>query len=261
MGSHTPWWLTLAVSPDGKTIVLGGDNRTLIGRRANAFHSKRIWLGTTIWGHFNRTGTKLIVEDTDYKIDLIDVKSLKSEKAISKSGFFTTAVNADLGAGLDRNFKGHTITIRNLTSLEAKQTIKLGTKKVAAFALNPTGTRLAVLTQAKTDASEPTNRRVPREYTGVDKDIYRQKNDGKTSTMLVFDVSTGKTISTTKTYYTSRIGSRIVFAKDTPVVLHSGNVNAAIGSDGTVTLFKFEHGLNYGMGVSHDGHGLRRWNV
>ena len=148
MGSYALGGLTLAVSPDGKTIVLGGDNRTLYLVDAQTLSvQKRIWFGTTIWGiHFNKTGTKLIVEDTDYTIDLIDAKSLKSEKTISKTGFFTTAVNADLGAGLDRNFKGHTITIRNLTSLDAKQTIKLGTKKVAAFGLNPAGTRLAVLT-------------------------------------------------------------------------------------------------------------------
>ena len=255
--AHTPrGGLAIAVSPDGKTIVAGGDNRTIYQvESATMTVQKRHWLKTTIWSiHFNQAGTKIIVEDTKMNLHLLDAQTLATSKVLSKAGFFTTARNADLGVSLDANYKGHRLAIRSLTDLSEQRAIDFPKgQKVGAFGLNSTGTKLGVITQATKDSAEPVNRKVPRELRGVEKDVFKQKNDGKTAIVQVYDVATGKKLSEAKTYYTTQNGALVAFAGDTPVFINFSNVNAGVGPDGKTTIFRMPHGLNYGWARSEDG--------
>ncbi|MCP5102345.1 MAG: hypothetical protein GY950_03150, partial [bacterium] len=66
--AHTPknGLGAVAVSPDGKTIVVGGDTRTLYVLDPSSLEvKKRIWLKTNIYEMaFNKDGSVLVVEDT-----------------------------------------------------------------------------------------------------------------------------------------------------------------------------------------------------
>ncbi|MEE2786891.1 MAG: hypothetical protein VX589_06095 [Myxococcota bacterium] len=255
--AHTPrGGLAIAVSPDGKTIATGGDNRTLyIVDAATMTVQKRHWLKTTIWGiHFNQAGTKIIVEDTKMNLYLIDATTLVTEKVLAKSGYFTIARQAGLGVSLDGNYKGHTLSVRSLADLSTTKTIEFPKgQKVGAFGLNAKGTQVAVITQAVKDPSETVIRKAPRELTGADKDTFKQKHDGKTALVQVYDIGTGKKLSEAKTFYTTQTGSLVTFIDNTPAFINFSNVNATVSPDGKTTLFRMPHGLNYGWGVSEDG--------
>ncbi len=248
--------LAVALSPDGKVMAAAGDNRVLyVIDPAKMEVAQRNWLGTCIVDlEFNKDGSKLVAEDSDGTLHLIDAKTWNPVKKEAKAGKMSAARKADLGAGLNPDYNGQIIRFLSLNDLGAKGKVTLAKgEKVAALGLDPEGARLAVWLEPVTDDSEPKGGNPPADLKGLAADEFRLKNDGKTSRLLVFKVPGGEKQSEHKLYYSpSTSGAKILFKGDDVLVVNYTNLNAQINPKGEVTLFKLDNSFNYGIGISPD---------
>jgi hypothetical protein len=256
LASHPLGGLAVAVSPNGKVMVAAGDNRVLyVINPAKMVVAKRVWLGTCVVDlEFNKDGSKLVAEDTDGTLHLIDAKTWNPLKKEPKAGKLSAARQADLAAGLSPDHSGHAIRFLSLSDLGAKGNMMFAKgEKVAALGLDPQGARVAVWLEPVKDDSEPKGGNPPADLKGLAVDEFRLKNDGKTSRLLVFKVPGGEKQSDHKLFYSPPTGgAKILFQGDDVLVVNYTNQNARINPKGEVSLFKLDNSFNYGIGFSPD---------
>ncbi|PKO18790.1 hypothetical protein CVU37_05275 [candidate division BRC1 bacterium HGW-BRC1-1] len=248
--------LAVALSPAEDVMVAGGDNRALlIVDTAKMEVTNRAWLGVSITDlQFNKDGSQLLVQDTDGTIHQVDAKKWEVAKSEKKADQMSVSREADLVAALDADYAGQVVKILSASDLspKGKVTLEKG-QKVVALGLNASGTRLAVLLDAVTDATEPKATETPKDLKDLAADEFKLKNDGKTSQFMVFEVPEGKKIVDKKLYYSpSSSGAKIFFSGDNALLVNYSNLNATVTPEGEVTLFKFENSYNYGIGASPD---------
>lgn len=248
--------LAVAVSPDGKKLMSAGDNRTLYTIDAATMEvTARHWLGDGILAlSFTSDGSRLVAESTDEALLLIDANSGAVIKKEDKAGRMSTALTADLVAGLNPHYNGHIVRLFAMSDLTPKTSISfVKGDKVAAMGLSPDGKRLAVWLDPVSDDTEPVNRTVPADKKGLEADEFKQKNDGKTSRVLLFNTADGSKIADYKTFYSpSSSGATIFFQGENVLIVTYSNLNLKVDAKGECTLFKLEGSFNYGLGASAD---------
>jgi len=256
--AHTPLGgLAVAVSPDGKTVVAGGDSRTLYVLDAGSLAVKsRVWVKTSIWAlHFSQDGTKLIVEDTGPTLSVVDTGTWQVERSEIKLGHLSPARQVDLGAALGQGSDGSpVIRVVSLGDLAEKAAIPFEKgQRVAAFGLNADGTRLAVFMEGTKDEGEPTAKSgdTPKELRGAAAEEWKQRNDGKTAMFFEFEVPSGKKLAERKLFYTTG-EARVFYAGGAVHAVSYSNVNARLAADGKVEIFQTANSFNYGHGISAD---------
>ena len=249
--------LAVAVSPDGSTLLAGGDNRTLYVLDPGSLEVKqRLWLGTTIVAlHYNKDGSRLLVQDSDGVVHFLDSKDFKKLSEHEDLDKMSMAAQADIAAGLDSNYQGN--AVRFFSTQDGTELGKVLFAKgdsVNCFGLNTTGDTVAVLMNGKTDAAEKklSYSDIPKDLKGVARDEFSQKNDGKTAVFATFKVPSGEKIAEHKLFFTSNANARILFDDSDALVVNYSNDNARIKSDGTVEMFELGNSYNYGIGLSPD---------
>jgi len=250
--AHTPLGgLTVAVSPDGKVVAVGGENRVLYIVNPATFEvTNRVWLKTSIWGMaFNKDGGKLLVEDTSETLYFLNPANWTVEREVKKSGFMAPSYAADICAVKGG---GKEISVISMTDAASKMKVTFE-KNVSSFGLNAEGTRLAVLSRYDKDTGEKEVKYsdIPKELKGVEKAAFQQQNDGKTSTLYIIEVPSGKILQETQIFYTTSDGAIVFFQGDAVIVVNYADVNAKIPSEGDIEIFKLG-GSNYGIGISRD---------
>lgn len=248
--------LAVAVSPSGDVLVAGGDNRALLViDPAKMETTSRAWLGVSILAlEFNKDGSRLLVEDTDGTVHLVDAKTWQVLKAEKKAAQMAAAPGADLVAVLDADYNGNVVRVLAMTDLAEKGKAALPKgQKVAALGLNADGTKLAVLMESVADEGEPKETKVPADLKGAAAEEFRTNNDGKTSQFVVFTVPAMEKAAEHKLNYSPSVtGARILFSGDNALVVNYSNVNASVAPDGKVTVFQLGNSYNYGIGWSAD---------
>jgi WD40 repeat protein len=248
--------LAVAVSPDGKTLVAAGDNRTLYFINSATMEvTGRHWLGTPILAiSFNKAGDRIVAESTDEALLLIDAANGKIIKQEDKAGKVAVALEVDLAVARNPSHSGQIVRVLSLTDLSDKASINFDKDdKIAALGLSPDGKTVAAWLEPVNDDSEPKNTKVPEGVKGLDADEFRQRNDGKTSKLLTFNAADGSKLSEQKLYFSpSATGATIAFQGDDVLIINYSNLNAKIDPKGEVTLFKLKSSYNYGIGVSAD---------
>ncbi len=242
----------VAVAPDGKTLVVGGDNRVLYVIDSSSLEVKnRIWFKTNIYEmEFNKDGSILVVEDTSESLYFIDTRNWQAVKTISKAGSMSAAPAAGLLAGVAKGYSKSTVKFISMKDGTQKGQVEFPAK-VAALGLNARGNRLVLLAAGPKEKEKKNPK--PKELKGLEADVFKQKNDGKVSILAVFDVPSGKKISEKIIFYSVSSPVFLVGEKITYILDYS-NVNARIEGD-NITLFKSMSSYNYGIGVSPD----RKW--
>jgi hypothetical protein len=242
----------VAVNPDGKTLVVGGDNRVLYVIDSSSLVVKnRIWFKSNIYEiEFNKDGSILVVEDTSESLYFINTRDWKTIKTIHRAGSINAAPKANLVAGIANEYRKSIVKLISMEDGTQKREVEFPAK-VTAVGLNAGGNRLVLLAagpEAK-EAKKPT----PKDLKGLEADVFKQKNDGKVSILAEFDVPSGKKISEKIIFYSVNSPVLLVGEKIT-YILNYGNVNARVEGD-NITLFKGMSSFNYGIGVSPD----RKW--
>jgi hypothetical protein len=248
--------LAAALSPDGKNMVAAGDNRVLyVIDPAKMEVAKRLWLGTCIVDlEFNKDGSKVVAEDTDGTLHLLDPQTGNSLKKEPKAEKMSTARQGNLAAGLNPDYNGHTISLLSMADLSVKGKVAFAKgEKVAALGLDPEGARLAVWLEPMNDDAEAKGGNPPANLKGLAAEEFRLKNDGKTSRLLIFKVPEGSKVSEHKLFFSPSVsGAKILFQGDNVLVVNYSNLNARIDPKGEVTLFQLDNSYNYGIGFSAD---------
>lgn len=248
--------LAVALSPGGNLLTAAGDNRVLYVLDPGKMEvSQRIWLGVCILDlQFNKDGSVLLAEDTDGSIHAIDTKTWQIQKKMQKAGLMSAAQAADLMAGLNPDYNGHSIHFLSMTDLSEKGKISFAKgQKVMTMGLDAAGGKLAVLLESAADESEPKGAKPPADLRGTALEEFRLKNDGRTAMFMVFKVPDGTRLSEHKLYYSPGSGGwKTFFHGDSVLTVNYSNLNAQISLSGEVSLFQLDNSFNYGMGISAD---------
>jgi WD40 repeat protein len=249
--SHTPkgGLGDVAVSPDGKMLVAGGDNRVLYIIDTDTLTvRKRIWFKSNIYEMaFNGDGSTFIIEDTSETLYFLNTRDWQVISKVPKAGSMSTAPKKNLVAGISSGFKKSTIKLMSMSDGVMTGQISFP-GKVTAVGVNPGGNRLVIL--AKGAANQEQKNPVPKELKGLEKDIYKQKNDGKVSILAEFEIPSGKKISEKTIFYAAGKPVILVGEKTISIIDYS-NVNANIKGE-QISIFKGKSSYNYGMGISPD---------
>lgn len=249
--------LTVAVSPDGSKLVAGGDTRTLLVLDPATLEVKeRIWAETTLTAlKFSSDGSVLAAQDTDGSVLLYDTAKWTKVKQFPKCDRMTTAQTPGLFAGSDEDYAGAKITVRTLKDGTQKGQVQLEKDfRVEALAIDESGKKLAVLSQAKDDSAEKKlgYNDTPKDLRGLAKSEFEEKNNGRTSLFRIYDIASGKQLSEAKLWYSPNLCT-VRFIGDDILVSGYSNVNARITPKGDITLFEQQNSYNYGTGYSGDG--------
>jgi hypothetical protein len=248
----------VAASPDGKTVVTAGDNRTLYVLDAATLEVKqRAYFGYRIGAlAYSKDGSTLVVETDDGfggSIRFLDPAGFKEKSPAIKGERLTTARTADLGVAVGGKFKAYEVVVFSLQDGSVKAKIPYA-DAVGSAALNADGTKLYVLGADKDVTNEkkvPYNM-IPKDLKDLARDEFVQKNDGRGSTLTVYEIPSGKQLAKHELFYTAGSDPALLAAGDTLYVLTYSNVNAKIGTaDGATEVFK-KAGGGYAIAVSPD---------
>jgi hypothetical protein len=246
----------VALSPDGKTVVVGGQNRVVYFLDAPGLEVKRrLWLGARVsWLSFNRDGRRLLIEDDAETLHFYDPASGKQVLKVPNCTRATVAPAADLVAARDPSFFAGT-RLRLLSASDGSEKGRIELKEqLAAYAFGADGKELVVLTEARAGAEKkvPPDK-VPPGLTGLARKEFRLKNDGLVSTLRTLAVPTGKVLREAELWYTSGPDNTTLAAAGAVTwALNFTNECARIEA-GRVKLFETELLFNHGLGVSPDG--------
>lgn len=245
----------VAVSPDGSLIAVGGTNRTLYVLDGSNYEvKKRIWLGPRIGeACFNGDGSTLVVEDDEEALHFFDTKTWKVKTTVSKAGFASFSPTADLLAAY-RLGSNPQILFLSMTDGAQKGVVDLP-GRIAGLGLDAAAKKLSVITEGVKSETEKKvgYNDIPKDLRGLAKEEFKQKNDGRTSRLLTFEVPSGKMLSEADLYFTTNLSHTMVLVHGgfTWIVTYS-NVNAKLSDDGKTELFQCTSSYNYGRGHSLD---------
>jgi hypothetical protein len=245
----------VAVSPDGKTIVAGGQNRVVYVLASNTLAvQRRLWLGARVGAlAFSGDGKRLLIEDDADALHLLDTATWKEVVTVPRCSGLVVAPGGGLALASDPTVLSGT-RLRLLATADGseKGTIELK-ERASAWAFAPDGKRVVVLLRGQAGEERRLPRdKVPLELTGLARKELLQKTDGLTSRLVTLD-ATGKVLSEARTWYTSDSDStRLVATRDGALVLNFTNVCARIAATGA-KLFETELVFNHAVGVSADG--------
>ncbi len=243
------WWglAAIAVSPDGKTIVTGGETRVLYVLDAATLKvTRRIWFETRLgWASYNKDGSVLVIEDERTYLHFLNAKTYEKIAALPDCYVHAHHRSADLLANIkfDRKERKKPPYIRflSLTDGSEKGRAELSLKGGTYYmTFTPDGKRLIVLVRQKDSAEKVVKRTdIPKDLKGQARLEFEQKHDGYTSKLLAFAVPSGKLLKTTNVWYSGRRGRlNLVTEGDDVLVFQETNENARIRPDGKVTLFR-----------------------
>jgi len=245
----------VAASPDGKLVAVGGQNRVLyILDGASLEVKQRLWIGTRMGTlAFNKDGSRLVLEDENESVRILDTKDWKVVAQVAKAGYVNSAPAADLMAAREDDWEKPKIVFLSMTDGSRKGFAQIPDTN-SAFALDAEGKKLAVLTAAKEEGEKKVDdAEKPKDLEGLKEKEWIKKNDGETCKLLLFEVPSGKAIGSFPLWYTSWGDSaELVVSGDTVYVINYENVCAKIDAKGEITLFETGNTYNNGRGVSGD---------
>ncbi len=247
--------VTIALSPDGKTLVAGGDSRTLLVMDPQTLEVKsRIWVETSITAlDFSKDGSTLLVSDSSDRVLLYKTADWSKKSAFDKRESVSVARAVDLFAAAEKDYQGNIIHFCSASDGSSKGSVKLvKEERVVALGLNPAGTRLAVLCAGKDDAAEKKveYKDIPKELQGDARTTFQQQNDGKTALVAFVEVPSGKIISQQRIFYTTSSG-KIYFNGEQACIVGDSGGSAKVTPDWKVEVFTLPNS-GYATGASPD---------
>ena len=250
----------LAVSPDNKTLVAIGYNRTMyVCDPSNMSVKDRIYLEIVPYeAWFSKDGKSLVVLSSDSFVNIYDTANWQRKAEIKKAKDVAIAAEKNemiIMSGTNiRNSKRYTdITVHDMTTGEKK---RAGTFEISGFAIgtNVDGSQIVMLSRARTDESEK-KERPPKELKAEARDEFTLRHDGRTTDVLWLDSELKETHRYLSFY--SDGGVNQMWIKDgTANFVSYQNRCGSFTSDGETKMFRIEGSYNYGIGISRDGQSI-----
>jgi hypothetical protein len=250
----------VAVSPDSKTIAVGGQNRVIyLVDAADLTVKKRLWIGSRIGSMtFNRAGARLIVEDESDRLRLLDPATGKEIAKVEGVSGMVVSRRAGLVAVRDLlKVDKPSLRLLSLDDLAEKGRIAVVTRP-AAYHFTDSGKRLVVLSKGLSGEEKRIRpAEIPVSLAGLAREAFRQRHDGYHSYLTTFDVADGKVLAQQKLWYTSDSDSTVVVPAGKETFLFNRVNFCARIAGGKITLFSTSLRFNQAIGVSEDGKHLQ----
>jgi len=247
--------LTVALSPNNKTLVAAGSNRAFLRMDPATLEVKdRVWNGLSITQMaFSKGGAVLAATDGDGLVTLFDAASLERKTDVKNCEVAAFSTKADLFAGIEGNRREPTVlNIFGLADGVSKMKTTITPKiPVAAVALDLDGKMAAVLYEGQNDAAEA-KANPDAALKGFERTIAQQKSDGRTARVEFYSVPSGKKLASRTIYYACSGTASAALLDGRMIVVNYQNQNAVIGQDGSVKMFECANSYNYGIGFTTD---------
>lgn len=244
----------VAASPDGKTVVCGGEHRVLYVMDTVTHEVRhRIWIQARVGAlAFSKDGSRLCLEDDEEVLHIFDSSNWKEVVKVPDAGDCAFAPAADMLVAISAKEKG----IRFLSMTDGSEKGKTAVDgRIASVGIDEAGTKVAVLMEAVEEKSEPKAEyaAIPKELKGAARKEWIQKNDAQAATVRWFEAPSGKAAGEAKTFFSARGKAAVKQAGEFAWVTTYDDVCARISGKGEVTIFEVTGSYNYGRGWSADG--------
>ncbi|MBN1297874.1 hypothetical protein JXA80_13945 [bacterium] len=249
--------LTVAVSPDGESVIVSGVNRAFLRLNPATLEVEdRVWHGLSVTRMaFSRDGSVLAVTDAGMGgvVTIFDSKTLKRITDVRDCDPVALATQANLVAGIRGN-RSDTATLQVFGMKDGRMTMQVPVvpkRTVTAIGMDLKGTVAAVLYEGIHDSGEA--KATPdAALRGIARIEAVQKSDGKTAMVEFFAIPSGKKLASHTLFYSCSGDASAVIRDGRMIVVNYQNQNAVIGQDGLVAMFECANSFNYGIGFSSD---------
>ncbi len=247
----------LAVSPDGATIVAGGDSRALyLIDPADLAVRERVYLGTNpLEMAFSADGATLAVWTADDLVLLLSTESWEEVGRVEDVAYMSHAAAVDslVVLGRSKRKSGVYTTPLQVVSLESGEVVVAATvaADAAGLASRPDASAFVVLAKGEKNEAEA-KESPPGDMKGFEKEIFKQQHDERSGEVILLDAA-GVEVGRTPTWFSAPanmtgawIGEEVQF-----IGLHNKNL-AVDGSGATLRMFQTPVDYNYGIALSPD---------
>ncbi len=252
--------LTLALNPNGETLVVAGNNRTIYTLNAETLGViGRAYFGSTINKMaYSPDGTVLYVQDSEPDIYILDAETFETKSKLANYGMMQISTEAQRLVAIDLDYGGDTIGVFDISENKLNNIAEISFDKdddISSMGMNAEGSRMAIFfddfdseTEEKVSWSD-----IPDEYKGFEKDVYNKKNDGKEARFLLLSIPDLEVVADYVSFYTSYNKEFVFFQGEDVLITNSSNENARYKINGDVEMWEWDGVSNsYAEAVSAD---------
>ncbi|MCO6384020.1 PQQ-binding-like beta-propeller repeat protein [Oceanicola sp. 502str15] len=210
-----------SLSPDGATLLAGGDNRVIYVIDAATFEVKeRIWSpAMPVWMDHSADGSLVYVLDSDDMLTAYAAADMSKKWEIQRVRDMAFRPEANRIVTWRGVSGGSEITVIDATTGGQQKTVATpeGTQ-IDSAGLSDDGTMLYAITRQEKSEDE-TKEKPGDDVKGLDKEIFRKKHDGYVAQLLKVDLEAGTTAATGSWYSGSNfddvraVGEQVFYLK------------------------------------------------
>ena len=239
--------LTLALNPDGKTIVVAGDNRTIYTLDAATLEVlERTYFGSSINKmRYSADGSVLFVQDSEPNIYVLDADTLQTKSKLSDYGMMHVSTEAKIMVAVDPDYNGDSLAIFDISKNKLTSIAEISFEKdedIASIGINSDGSKLAVFfddfdseTEEKVSWSD-----IPDEYKGFEREVYSRKHDGKEARFITYSIPDLEVLADYVSFYTPYDKELVFFHGEDVYITNQGNRNARFSPNGDVEMWEWQ---------------------
>lgn len=252
----------LALTPDGKTLLVGGSNRVIYTLNAETLEvTGRHGIGHTIDGiHCSTDGKKILVSGGmgDDDSFLLDATSFELIDTLENVSHISPGTGGGRLVARQGDHRRSSLVILSEKDFSIVRTIELpAERRLASCAMSADGKRVVALSRPMDDETEiKAERSDIRQIRDRDeRNRVEQRHDQKCSHLMVYNADTGDLIRDQKLWFSSsRMDNRLLLSHADGVtrIIQYHDCNAVVDAEGHIELFTL-HLYGYALGISPDG--------
>ncbi len=239
--------LTLAINPNGKTIVVAGDNRTIYTLDAATLEVlQRTYFGSSINKMlYSPDGSVLFVQDSEPNIYVLDAKTLETKSKLSDFGMMHISNAAKRLLATNLSYNGDTLAIFDISENKLTGIAEINFDKeedIASMGLSSDGNKVAIFFD---DVDSETEEKVswgdiPAEYKGFARDVYSRKHDGKEARFITYSIPDLDVLADFVSFYTPYDKELVFFDGEDVLITNQSNENARYSANGDVEMWEWQ---------------------